>query len=117
MGWSGPMTHRQYLGWKEWLTNQYNHPSRTDWYLLELMTEVRRSWVKNPKKVTTLPILKFVDPADKDKKPTMTKEQATRWSKQRWFKGVGMVPRIVYKTKEELEAESCEAGEKEAGNG
>lgn len=41
MGWSGPMTSRQYWAWLDWIEDDMDRPSRTDWYLMEL-TEVLR---------------------------------------------------------------------------
>lgn len=36
MGWQGPMTERQYVTWIAWLNENYNHPSRADYYALKI---------------------------------------------------------------------------------
>lgn len=36
MGWYGPLTHRQFLVWQVWLRNQWNQPSRSDFYTMQL---------------------------------------------------------------------------------
>lgn len=36
MGWDGPMTERQYLVWLAWLYEDYNRPSRADYYALKV---------------------------------------------------------------------------------
>ncbi len=51
MGWDGPMTDRQFQGWNAWLLLQWNRPSRSDHYAMSIATEVRRSYVAEPKKV------------------------------------------------------------------
>lgn len=40
MGWPGPMTHRQFEAWHEWLKRQWNIPSRTDYQIMALASEV-----------------------------------------------------------------------------
>jgi len=40
MGWCGPMTHRQFEVWQEWLNQQWNKPSRTDHYLLRIASYI-----------------------------------------------------------------------------
>ena len=34
MGWSGPMTDRQYNAWLNWLDADMNNPSRADYYAM-----------------------------------------------------------------------------------
>lgn len=40
MGWPGRMTLRQLEAWTEWLEEQWNEPSRTDHYLMQIACEV-----------------------------------------------------------------------------
>ncbi len=42
LGWRGPMTHRQYVAWQEWLQQQWNEPTRSDHYLMQIAAETRR---------------------------------------------------------------------------
>jgi len=39
-------SHRQYLLWMEWLDQQWNKPTRTDWYLIQLTAELRRGFTR-----------------------------------------------------------------------
>lgn len=47
------MTHRQFEAWREWLFEEWNKPSRTDHYLMQITAEVVRTpgrwWGKLPK--------------------------------------------------------------------
>lgn len=36
LGWPGPVTYRQYLVWMEWLRRQWNEPSRSDHYAMQV---------------------------------------------------------------------------------
>jgi hypothetical protein len=42
LGWPGPMTHRQYRAWDEWLLLELNRPGRLEHYVLLVVREVRR---------------------------------------------------------------------------
>ena len=44
-------TYRQYLAWLEWLQEEQNNPSASDYYLMSIAAEVRRSVVKQPSSV------------------------------------------------------------------
>ncbi len=41
MGWPGPMTHRQFRVWKQWLSDEWNRPSRSDHYMMRAALETR----------------------------------------------------------------------------
>lgn len=50
LGWQGPMTHRQYVAWQEWLKIEQNQPDRGDHYVMQLTMQVEkiiRMWTKN----------------------------------------------------------------------
>lgn len=51
MGWKGPLTHRQFLMWNHWYHNDFNNPSRTDFYLMQIAQEIVRGRVKHPRSV------------------------------------------------------------------
>lgn len=36
MGWVGPMTHRQFVVWQLWLSEQWNEPDRSDYYMMQI---------------------------------------------------------------------------------
>ncbi len=42
MGWSGPMTHRQYLALVYWMDLEWDRPNRTDYYLMQVAACVER---------------------------------------------------------------------------
>jgi hypothetical protein len=54
MGWGklgDPPTYRCHKVVAAWVEMEWNRPSRTDHYLINIATEVRRGWVKEPKNV------------------------------------------------------------------
>ena len=46
------MSHREYLTRLAWLDSQWNKPDRSDYYAMQIASEVRRWTSKNPNKVT-----------------------------------------------------------------
>lgn len=51
LGWPALPTHRQYRTWTVWELGEWNRPSRSDHYVMQLTAEVRRivGWMnKNP---------------------------------------------------------------------
>ncbi len=86
-------THREYKNlWLPYLDKQWNRPSRTDNYLMQVAVEIRRVLnllcvygSKKPADAVTLTqmILKFVQP-----KPQLKKTQAI--SKGGWLRAVGL---------------------------
>ena len=40
LGYAGPLTHRQYLAWQRWLDEQWNEPSRSDYYAMQVAAAV-----------------------------------------------------------------------------
>lgn len=52
MGWDGPITHRQFICWNEWLDFiAINQTSRDNYYQMQVACEQRRSISKNPRSV------------------------------------------------------------------
>lgn len=51
MGWSGPMTHRQFEVWSTWLNMENNQPSRSDYYAMQIAFYVARSAAKHPNSI------------------------------------------------------------------
>lgn len=54
LGWRGPVTHRQHATYLSWLDAQWDRPGslvRLEGHVQQVATEVRRSYVKKPKKV------------------------------------------------------------------
>ena len=51
MGWPGPMTHRQYLSWQAWLSEEWNYPSRSDNYLMAIRADIHRFGAKDQHKI------------------------------------------------------------------
>jgi hypothetical protein len=64
MGWKGPVTHWQFIVWQVWLEQEWNKPSRTDHYLMQLNATVRGLVSKDRTSLSDLQI-KFQLPSDK----------------------------------------------------
>jgi hypothetical protein len=80
MGWEGPLTHRQLQAWNKWLDEQWNNPSRADWYQMQTSSEIARGHAKNPENVNPKKFkLKFEEPEKlippKKKKPKSSAEE------------------------------------------
>lgn len=56
------MTHRQFMAWMEWLAEQWNVPSRSDAYQMQVACEVRRVLSRSPRSIQPKHfLLKFGD--------------------------------------------------------
>ena len=73
----------EFLEWIVYLDEEEtNGFHREDYYLANIAAEIRRSYVKDPEKVVMKSFLmKF---KKREKKPKMTKEEATKRSKMFW---------------------------------
>lgn len=56
LGFDGPLTHRQYLGWNEWLREQWNRPDRADHYRMQIASSMSGEKIGNLK-------IRFGEPA------------------------------------------------------
>lgn len=82
------MTHRQFLAWQAWLGGEWDHPSRTDHYLMQIAFGVHRANVKHPERVKFEHMrLKFGEP-----KPEADTPQSVAVSKQTWLLRVMQSP-------------------------
>jgi hypothetical protein len=80
-------SNRQLLAWLKWLDEQMSTPDRGDWYLMQIACEVRRFMMKDPGRVKPEDFrLRFERPGQK----RLTREEATAWSKARWFAAAGL---------------------------
>lgn len=88
-------THREYRTWSRWLELEWDKPSRSDWFLMQIAAEIRRVLSKKPKLIQLKHFfLKFTTgKSDKPIEPEMTKEEATRIAKNKWFGLVGYKPK------------------------
>jgi hypothetical protein len=86
MGWVGPMTHRQYQVWQEWLDEEINHPSRSDYYMMQVAHAAYGGRVDFKKL-----LLKFQQPKSLTKEER-EKHEATKalMSKSAWFAVLGL---------------------------
>lgn len=73
MGWDGSLTHRQFLMWQDYLTNQLNVPSKDNYYQMQIATEIRRGNVKKPDAVK-LSQFKIVFSTNDDEKELSAQE-------------------------------------------
>lgn len=79
------VSHREFLGWVAWMNNQWNSPSRSDWYLMELMAVVRRLMHDNPASVQPRQFRLRFDDESAESKPGHSVEQ----SKSTWMTATG----------------------------
>lgn len=86
MGWPGPMTHRQFAVWQMWLEMELDRPTKTEQYLMQIAAEVRRTAVKDPKKVELKHMrLKFNNLDE----TSMSEEQRDQLELARWTAQLG----------------------------
>lgn len=64
------VSYRQFLVWKKWLSNQWNKPSRTDHYLMQISSDIHNLVSKSIVKVTDrkLSWKEKTDPKDSESK-------------------------------------------------
>jgi hypothetical protein len=83
-GWVGLETHRQFLLWEDWYSRQWNEPSLTDHYLMQLTMVVRQLLAKNPRRIK-MKDQKLKFGTGTSSRPALSKEEATRRSKSVWL--------------------------------
>lgn len=95
MGWSGPVTNRQFNTWTFWLGEQWNLPSRTDNYLMQIACEVRRVLSRRPRSIKMKDFkLEFGDSKGKAKQQSLA--YRTMAAKAKW---IGIVSSVGSKGK------------------
>ena len=81
------MTYRQYITWLLWEEEEWNQPSRSDHYLMQIACEVRRVLSGKPNLIQPhIFRLKFRT----DNVPSKAQVGS---SKARWFRWVGLKPK------------------------
>ena len=79
-------TNRECMAWLRWLEEQKNNPSRSDYYLMRIAAEVRKSWAKDPTKIQLNQFrINFVPPKQESEQPSLSHEERTAIAKARWF--------------------------------
>ena len=90
LGWSGPLTHRQFRCWQAWLEAEWNAPSRTDHYLMLVAQRVLQAAAKNPGSVTLDgQRIEFRRRGAEAEPPELTLAQATAIAKAKWGAAMG----------------------------
>jgi hypothetical protein len=85
------MSHRQFQAWQHWLNDQWDEPSRTDAYLMQIACEVRRGNAKHPGQVQLKHfVLRFTPP-----KPAPPTPETIAASKAVWLGRMGMKADVV----------------------
>lgn len=79
------MTHRQFVAWQYHLVDDYDRPSRSDYYTMALRADVRSLTAKKPVKVNDCR-LRF---GKQDDAPRMSVEQAAAIAKSAWAARMG----------------------------
>jgi hypothetical protein len=79
-----------------WLEMQWDRPSRTDWYLMQVAAEVRKGLVKRPNAVKTEHLkIKFVlDRKRSARGSALTPQEQMALSKHRWLGAVGLIGKV-----------------------
>lgn len=89
MGWEGPMTHRQYQAWHQWLEEDFNNPGKLEAYLMQVAAEVRMGNSKEPSKVK-IDDMKVIRKRHKVSQPTEEgRKLATTAAKMKWMGAFG----------------------------
>lgn len=83
------LSYREYKLRLAWLEDQWNNPSRTDYYLMRLTAIVGGLFSKKKVKLEDQKI-SFDNSTSRATKPKITKEQASAKSKSRWFGFLGL---------------------------
>lgn len=86
------MSHREFITRFQWLENEENNPNRTDYYLMQIAAEMRRSWIKNKNGIKLEKFKIKFGRADAKEPVKMTKEQAAAIEKAKWFAFTGFKP-------------------------
>lgn len=93
-GWGEPMSHLEFLVWHRWLEQQWQVPSRADWYAMQTAAEirlVRNSFSKNPQAVRLSSMkIKFED-ARKQLQGREMSEAEARAYEANFLARIGMV--------------------------
>ena len=73
-------THREYLAWLAYLEDQWNEPTLTDFYLMEIAAEVRRVLSKKPNDIRIGQfLLKFGKGSQAQQQPESVEAVKARW--------------------------------------
>lgn len=86
MGWSGPMTWRQYRAWEQWSEDELNRPGLTETYLMQLSLQVARIFARNPRALELHDFrLRFGDDRSSSAgAPTVNPDTVTQLMRARW---------------------------------
>lgn len=84
-------THRQMLGWKEWIKNQDNNPSRTDYYIMRIGVEIARILARDPDSITLENFkINFVDPVEEAERKKKLAIEKIKTTKNRWREKIAL---------------------------
>ena len=80
--------------WKVFLEEEWERPSREDFYAAQIALECARNWAKHPGRLKLEHyLLKFVTPKEKQE-ASMSMKQKTTASKAKWFVATGVDSKI-----------------------
>lgn len=83
-------TYREYLDWLEWLDQQWNKPTLTHHYLMQIAQEVRRVLAKKPAKILLSHFkIKFERKTNQQEKPKS--DSMVGYTKALWKMAVGLL--------------------------
>jgi hypothetical protein len=93
-GWPGPLTHRQFLAWQEWLDDQWCEPDRHDWYQMQTAYVVARSMGGSRASLNEFK-LDFKSARETRDVSRMPISQETAWAQAKWFARMTMPVKVV----------------------
>ena len=79
------ISHREFRTWQAWKRDQWNNPSRTDYYLMQIAGCVKHVLSKRKWSIGSM---KIPFKAAKQHKPSA--DEVTRQAKARWFARLGI---------------------------
>lgn len=96
----GRITHREFLVREAWVEQQWNRPSRTDFYLMRVAQRVQQVLAKNPGNITLEHQRVEIERKPVKPKTQLTLEQQTVRSKAAWLGAVSSdKTRVTYRIK------------------
>jgi len=82
-------THREYKIWERWLQNEWNRPSRTDNYLMQIAQRILQARFPKQKFPLDREEIKFTF-YDKKMALQKAKDKANKAARARWFGWLGV---------------------------
>ncbi len=90
MGWTGPVTYRQHLAWRAWVTMDFESPSRDNYYQMQTAMRIDSGNVKEPSKLKLDDYRLRSEKSAKKATKQLTLKEASSISKAMWAVRLGI---------------------------